>query len=149
MRINPKSNEELQSLGLIEPGVYSFEVMNALDTVSKSGNDMIKLQLKVWDKSGAERIIFDYLLDAMAFKLRHFAESTGLLDKYNHGELLAEDCVHRCGKVELAIEKGSPKQDGGMYPDKNTVKDYVVSDETFVKTTQSKIDPAFDDSIPF
>ena len=146
MKINPKSNEELQSAGLIEPGVYNFEVTTAVDTVSKSGNDMIKLQIKVWDKSGSEKVIFDYLLDAMAFKLRHFAESTGLIDKYNYGELMAHDCIGKCGKVELLIEKGPHNPNGGMYPDKNTVKDYVLA-----KTGEMpiKIDPNFDDTIPF
>ncbi len=148
MRFNPQSNEELEKKAeerrtrlLMEPGIYDFEVAQAQDTVSKSGNDMIKLQLKVWDKDGNERFVFDYLLEAMEFKLRHFAESVELLDLYNAGEMFAPDCVGRCGKVELLVEKGARKPDGTMYPDKNTVKDYVPS--------LAKIELPFDDTIPF
>ena len=151
MRFNPKSEEELQAMTLIDPGVYNFEVVAAKDRTSKSGNEMIELQLKLWDMQGHEKIVYDYLLEAMSFKLRHFAECTGLLDKYQAGELQALDCSGRQGKVEIVVQQGQKKPEGGYYPDKNSVKDYVKpnGEEPKSATPANAEEDLFGDSIPF
>lgn len=140
MKFTPKTNEELSELGLIKDGIYNFEVLESAQQLSKSGNEMIKVKLGVWDSKGVMRVIFDYLLEAMPHKLHHFCETTGLKDKYNIGELNAEDCLHKSGKVHITIEKGKEKSEGGFYPDKNSVKDYVKEDK--------KVD-LLNDEIPF
>ena len=124
MRFTPRTPEEIQSMTLIAPGTYDFTVVESKEMLSKSGNEMIKLQLKVWDMNGNERSVFDYLLEAMAFKLRHFCEATGLLNKYEEGGFNAEDCLGKSGKVEIIIQEGNFKPDGSKYADKNAVKDY-------------------------
>lgn len=128
MRFAVKTEEEVQNTGMIlQPGVYQFQVENAENCVSKSGNEMIKLMLSVWDKSIQNpRSIFDYLLEAMPHKIRHFAATTGLMDKYEKGELNDMDCMGKFGHLELVIDKGRDKPEGGKYPDKNSVKDYVI-----------------------
>ncbi len=130
MKFTPKTNEELSSIGLIKDGVYNFDVLEASDETSKSGNDMIKIKLGLWDERGVMRVIYDYLLEAMPHKLIHFCESTVGIDKYKSGELTAEDCVNKSGKVHITIEKGKEKPEGGLYPDRNSVKDYVKEDKT-------------------
>lgn len=142
MRFAPKSEQELQVMSLLEPGLYKFQVSSATDETSKSGRDMIKLVLSVWDKDGNQHNIFDYLLDAMAYKLRHFCEATGLIAKYDHGEILAADCLNRSGYMHLEIKEGEQKQDGLRYPSRNSVKDYV-------KHSEGKGSEMLDDDIPF
>lgn len=151
MKINPKSDEELQSMNLIDPGIYSFEVASAKDKLSKSNNEMIELYLKVWDINGHERPIYDYLLEAMGFKLKHFAECAGLLDKYEAGEIKAFDCVGRQGKLELIIQSGQKKPDGSSYADKNSVKDYITSGGVIPNTAKTADEAPFQDdiNIPF
>lgn len=152
MRVTARSEEEIQTMGLLSPGTYDFEVAKAEDQISNQGNEMIKLTLKVWDMGGAVHLIYDYLLDAMAFKLRHFAEATGLLEKYNAGHLEANDCERRMGKVEIIIQKGKDKNDGtgNWYPDKNAVKDYFVKKGGFGATTlSSNTDQFLNDDVPF
>lgn len=145
MKFTPKTEQELQSMSLFEPGIYSFQVVEASDQVAKSGNDMIKLKLKVNDGSGKEKHIFDYVLEAMAFKLRHFCEATGLAEKYESGELKAFDCPGRTGKLELSFEPGKQKPEGGYYPDKNSVKDYLKADEGDSNPPEDQ----FSDQLPF
>ena len=106
---------------LLTPGVYDFEVVSAEEKMSKAGNEMIALRLKVWDKDGKEHYIYDYLLEALAYKLKHFAECTGLLPAIESGSLSADDCEGKCGSVLIKIDKGD-----ATYAEKNSVKDYVV-----------------------
>jgi hypothetical protein len=133
MRFNPKSDSELNNYGFLDEGIYNFEVTEAKDRVSKNGNDMIEVKLKVWSKEGKEHIVFDYLLEAMAFKLKHFADTAGLAAKYEAGELSADDCLGKCGKVEIFLQPGNMRPEGGYYPDKNSVKDYVMTDKGATK----------------
>jgi hypothetical protein len=153
MKLTTMTEEELSAVSLIEPGVYNFEVMKATDELSKSsGKEMIKLMLRMWDKNGSERIVFDYLLDSMPHKLKHFTDCTGLADKYTFGAMSAEDCIGRTGKLELVIQKGKQRPDGsGMYNDSNSVKDYVkvLSDDKKIAPPIPVASDDLNDDIPF
>lgn len=152
MKFQPKTREELDSELLIEPGTYKFQVMKANDAYSKAGNEMIKLELKIWDNNGHERIVFDYLLEAMGHKLRHFCESCEVLDKYESGELRAFDLPGRTGQLVLLKESERPNPQGGYFPAKNSVKDYVghsVNGKP-AATQAGAVGESFDDDkIPF
>lgn len=120
MKFDPKSAEELVAETLLPAGTYPFEVIAASDEFSKAGNEMIKLKLSVFGNDGDAHHVFDYLLEKLAFKLRHFAETTGLLKDYEKGELTAFACNEKAGYVKISIE------DSPGYGAKNVVKDYVV-----------------------
>src|SRR5690348_13902910 len=152
MRINtPLSQEELKQGDLVKKGEYDFLVVDAQEAVSKSGNDMIKLQLKIWTEDGRERIVFDYLLEALPFKTGHFAESVGLVAKYREGVLLAHDCIDKCGRLKLGIQEDK----SGVYPPKNNVMDYIPTDEIQAEKSAAKVaaakagDPDLNDDLPF
>lgn len=123
MKFTPKSADEVARDGLLPAGVYPFEVMEATDTLSRAGNDMIRLKLVVFGPDGETPHVFDYLLEKLAYKLRHFAEVTGLLPQYEAGELTAIHCLQKNGYVKLVIEE----QEG--YSPKNSVKDYEPAPE--------------------
>jgi len=118
MRFTPKTQEEIDFENLLPKGEYDFEVVKAEDAVSKKGNEMIKVNLKVFHGEGFQ-FVTDYLMEAMAYKLRHFFETIGMIDAYNAGSVQAADLVGACGKVHIDIEPAS-----GEYAAKNTVKDY-------------------------
>ncbi len=154
MQFKPKTQEEIMfesnAISLIMPGIYSFEVVEATNKLSKAGNEMIELKLKVWDDNGRERIIFDYLLESMAHKLKHFCESAGLLDKYEMGNIDEMDCMGKSGLVDIIIQKGNKKPDGSMYADRNSVKDYLIKEGfTKPKLTLAANNDIIDDDIPF
>ncbi len=90
----------------------------------------------------------DWLMPSMGFKFRHFAETTGLLTKYNAGELTANDCLGRSGKVIITI-KDSPE-----YGPQNNVKDYekakAGAEPAMTPVAPAKKIPApSDETIPF
>jgi hypothetical protein len=126
MKVTPKTEEDLAKEGLgarelLRDGVYDFEVAEATEeTSSKTGADMIKLKLTVFDSKGFPRTVFDYLMEgAMAYKMLHFAESTGLTRQYNSGELSAFDCENKTGRLKIGKEPAR-----GEYRAKNNVVDY-------------------------
>lgn len=150
MKINsPLSSKQLKEGNLIPTGVYNFQVVDAAEDVSKAGNDMIKLQLKIWLEDGRERYVFDYLLEALEYKLGHFAEVTGLMDQYNNKTLNAIDCLHKCGSVKIGIKSDKT----GQYADQNAVLDYVNTPPgsllSPIPQQATKDDFINDDQLPF
>jgi hypothetical protein len=123
MRFEAKSENELRRENLIPAGEYGFEVLTAEDKQSAKGNDMIALKLIVYMSDGSQRHVYDWILEAFAFKLRHFCEATGLIEDYNAGRLCAADCVGRSGKVKIGINEDK----SGDYPPSNRVLDYIVA----------------------
>lgn len=151
VRFQPKSDEELQTALLCDPGVYQFQVMDAKSKVSRSGNDMIELNLKYWDSEGRERLVFDYLLESMAFKLKHFCKAVGLLAEYESGVIDHMLLVGKCGNVEIDVQPERPKETGGFWPPKNFVKDYLVNEGNKIEPPKQAVkDESFiNDDLPF
>lgn len=111
MRYEPKEDSELYQL--LDKGTYDFEVLSARDTVSKKGNDMIELTLKVF---GAEKehTLKDWIVDGA--KLKRFCQAIG--HPYESGELPAEVLEGKGGKCTVAIEQND------QYGDRNKVTGY-------------------------
>jgi hypothetical protein len=139
MRINNPLNEKQLAEGdLIPKGIYDFSIINAEEVLSKSGNEMIKLQVRIYMPDGRERILFDYLLEALEFKVGHFAEATGLLDTYQSGSLNAHECIGKSGKCKIIIQADKTNQ----YPDKSVIADYIPTDDVQRAKTEAKINIA-------
>lgn len=149
MKFTPKSEEEISAANLLIGGDYDFEVADAVEETSKaSGNDMVKLKLNIEDDEGRKHVVFDYLVgtDASMFKVRGFAEATGLLAQYDHGELVASDMTGRTGKATIGIDDKNK-----AYPAKNVVRAYLkaATNGHAATKTQAAHAPDIDDPIPF
>ncbi len=146
MKFTPKTEEDLKRETLLEAGTYDFEVMSAEEAVSKSGNDMIALKLRIFSDRG-ERSVRDWLMPSMGFKLKHFADTTGMKAAYDAGTFNAEDCKGRTGRVILRI------QDSEQYGPQNSVKDYeknkAPAESPVVVAPAKKIPAPSDETIPF
>lgn len=147
MRYTPHSDESLNKLNLLTPGIHDFEVVETDERTSKKGNDMVVLKLHVFEEDGTPRIVFDYLGDFMPHKFKHAADACGLTEEYADGSINASLFMGKCGKCEIITQ---PAQ--GDYLERSGVKDYVkrTGQETDAppirKTT---IAEDLDDSIPF
>jgi len=140
-------------MNLLKPGIYSFRVANAHEHTSKSGNEMIKLTLEVFDDEGKTYTMFDYLLEAMSTKLFSFCYATNLDGQYSNGVMTAQDCIGKCGYVHIRIQKGKESPQGGTYPDKNEVKSYMSTKPDAKRNAAPLISESdangFDDDLPF
>ncbi len=153
MRIQkPLTDKQLKDGDLVPKGTYDFMVVDALEKVSKKGAEMIELKLRIWLPDGRERIVFDYLLEALEYKVGHFAETVGMFEQYQRGDLHAFDCIGKSGQLKLTIQVDKT----GQYGDKNSVVDYLPTDEANAKAMEAKVaeaktqvDPNFNDDLPF
>ncbi len=147
MKFTPMSEKEIQALTVMPDGVYPFDVTDAKDCVSKAGNEQIKITLAVYDNANHKHVLYDYLLNgALPHKIRHFCEHTGLLSRYDAGELTAADCYQKSGWVKIGTESGKPNPNGGEYPARNVVRDYCEKPSTSAGSADSKLPM---DDIPF
>lgn len=120
MQFSAKTEAQIQEESLIPVGEYDFTVVKADNKVSKNtSSEMIQLDMDVF-VDGVARPLKDWLMEQMAYKLRHFCFSVGLGSKYEDGNLQANDCVGRSGKVKIGIKESAE------YGKQNNVKDYVV-----------------------
>lgn len=157
MRFQPKTEKEIQEANLWPAGIYDFEILpdtkigansySTCDRVSKSGNDMIQLVVKVVNDEGRDRVVIDYLMEQIEYKLRHAAVACGLEDEYESGQLHADQFIGKTGKLKLKIEKDK----NGQYADKNAVADYVHDAEKPVYSAHSaaKANGFVEDDLPF
>lgn len=150
MTVTPKTEKQLMEERNFPEGEYPFEVVLAKDGISKrSGNEMIHLKLKCFTQDGRQFFVDDYLMDSMGFKLRHFCEEVGLLEKYEAGQLKDYDCDKKEGTVQIIIQKSKESQ----YPDKNSVKDYGVAKKKVKEEKPAaptpEPDPEVSDDVPF
>lgn len=106
---------------LLPAGDADFETISAEEKKSSAGNDMIVLRNAIYQGGEIKCYIFDYLLELVAFKLRHYCQSTGLIEKYQSGELTANDCIGKIGRCKIDIQSDKD----GKHPDKNVIKDYL------------------------
>lgn len=146
MRFTPKTEEECTKFTLLPAGIYDFEVTAARNKISNAGNDMIEIELKVFHDDGSATVK-DYLMEAVAYKMRHFCAAAGLMAQYDSGELDDIDCIGATGKVKLEISKCKQKPNSDeCYPDKNGVKDYIVPEGGAKPASR---EPGSDDDIPY
>ncbi len=86
-------------------GIYYFEVIEATEKVSRNGNRMIELALRITDGNGLKRTLTDYLFSTIRpKKLCAAAMACGLVEAYDTGRLSAEDFLGKSGRVKVGIE---------------------------------------------
>jgi len=150
MQFTPKTQKQLDEERLLPEAEYPFEISGAEEKTSKKGNEMIELTVRVFKPDGTFELVTDYIMEAMPYKLLHCCETTGLKDKYNSGDLTADEFICKSGHLKLII------QPEGDWPAKNSVKDYISSKDASGrdpnKPVPVKAKPAaadLDDDIPF
>jgi hypothetical protein len=140
MRFEPKTEKEIIESYLLPDGVYDFVVVKATDSVTQKGEECLNLQLKVFDKDGSARTVFDTFYSNNELKIRHFAYAVGLGPLYETGIIESFNCQDKQGQVKL--KKGIAK-DGTP---KMFVMDYVIEEkELRIENSQP---PFHDDDIP-
>lgn len=121
MRFEPLSDAELAAQrGTLKPGPADFEVIDAKEALSKAGNEMVKLTLRVWDSEGRQGQLFDYLLGNAQWKIKSFYQSIGNPEAYEAGLIDPLNLSGASGKAILTIQK-DPK-----YGDQVRIQNYVM-----------------------
>jgi hypothetical protein len=133
-----------EAAGLVPDGDYPFRIKKAVDTKSKSNNDMMKIEIVLHrDNKPVGKDVRDYILDAMPEKLRNFFVTTGKLAEYDASTpVAAEQFINLAGIAKIKVESQP-----GFRP-KNVVVDYIARPEGFVVPPELEITPDPED-VPF
>jgi len=119
MRVTPKTDEELSNVW--NAGWYPATIENAVEGLSKNNAEMLTLTVKAYDNdTGRSKELKDYIVDAVAYKVKHACEACGLIDDYNSGHVDPQKMV----SVNLEVKLGIEQDKTGAYPDKNKIIDY-------------------------
>jgi hypothetical protein len=129
MQTTPKTEAEARSASrrVMLSGWHEARIVHAHEALSKRGNDMIEISVAVVDAE--DRTFRDWLTDTPlgGLKLRHACEAVGALERYDSGEIGAEDFPE--GHT-LRIKIGIEKKRG--YPDREVIEDYAASSASVV-----------------
>ena len=93
----------------VEPGDYPVEVIDANETVSKTGHEMIELKLK----TSAGSYLYDFLvfIPNAFWKIDSFRAATGeTVSPEEDVEITADDLIGRTGKARLTVEEYNGKK---------------------------------------
>lgn len=153
MKFDSKTDEQIaqeeadaKASGTLVAGTYDFEIIKADEKISEKGNAMFELNLSVYGTDGEPRSVRDWILPKMPKKFKHCLDACGLTDKYEKGEVTAEDFLSKTGKLEIKQKEYINKD--GLKMMTNYVEDYVkrvVGQEIRTAIAPTKLD----DEIPF
>jgi len=93
----------------VEPGDYQVEVIDAIETISKGGHDMIELKLK----TSAGNYLYDFLvfIPTAFWKIDAFRAATGEQVKPDQDvEITADHVIGRTGTARLTVEEYNGKK---------------------------------------
>ena len=137
-----RSSEPTARPDFVEPGEYTVEVLNAEETVSQKGSDMIELKLRV-QPSGAT--MFDHLvfMETAFWKIDAFRAATGEnVAPDQEVEIRADDLIGRTGRARLVVEEFNGRK-------RNKIAAWLPPKPANTALANATAKPKDDDNIPF
>ena len=93
----------------VDPGDYQVEIIDAIETVSKTGHEMIELKLR----TSAGSYLYDFLvfIPTAFWKIDAFRAATGeMVSPEEDVEITGDDLIGRTGKARLSVEEYNGKK---------------------------------------
>jgi hypothetical protein len=133
----------------VDPGDFAVEVIDAVESLSRSGHEMIELKLR----TSAGSYLYDFLvfIPNAFWKIDSFRAATGeVVTPEDDVEITADDLIGRTGNARLSVEEYNGKK-------RNKVVAWLAPKAGSPLPTPAKAKPATqpqprstdDDDIPF
>ena len=157
----PMSEQEAMKarFQLLKDGDYDAVITKAEARMSSVGNNMIEIDLNVYDENGKQTSIKDFWVftPGMMWKVVRGVNSAGLSKEYAEKKFSPDLLVGRNVKINIAtqhgkeipLEKLNGKPYGSRYPDKNVVEDYWKNERQVPIDNKPSDEDFFNDKIPF
>lgn len=140
--------------GLLKEGEYNGFVTLAINSTSMTGNVMADINVRIEDERRVTHDVRDFLVftPKMLWKIKHFCDSAGLSQVYLDEKFEPHMAEKKHVRVKVSIRKGKEipfeklgdKPPGSVYPDQNTIEDYLPR----IDSDKPK-DNFIDDGLPF
>lgn len=137
MQFNAK---QMKEDALPAKGQYHFTVLHTREKTSASGNDMFIFKMRLERPNHRSFNFFStiVLIPSMFWQFEHFCKSTGMPEKIDEGNLMAQECDGKEGYLEMDHRVNKETGEIEAYV-KDFLKPEVIEPE----------EPAFvDDDIP-
>lgn len=137
--------KQMREEALPAKGRYHFTVLHTREKTSGSGNDMFILKMRL-DGQGKTFNFFStiVLTPKMFWYFEHFCLATGMPDKIDSGNLMAQECDGKEGYLEMDHRVNKETGEIEAY-----VKDFVKPENLEPEEKQSEPDFVDDDIPPF
>lgn len=127
----------------VDPGDYQVEVVDAVETVSKGGHEMIELKLR----TSAGNYLYDFLVftENAYWKIDAFRAATGERVTPEETEITGDDLIGRSGTARLTVEEFNGKR-------RNKVAAWLtprLGEKPAANPASKSQTSASDDNIPF
>lgn len=164
MKFTPKTDEQFQKEEaerkerFLWPAgsIVDYQIVSAETKISSgkktSGEEMFELAIEIYNGAGEKQTIREWIGSWNLFMLKAICESNNMLAAYEAGEVNAHDLYDKTGKAKLKVEKGQPNPNGGNYPDKNKIQEFLKeapSKPIAARVTQAQSQDELSDEIPF
>lgn len=104
-----------KAVSCLPEGEYEATIDKAEETTSKAGNDMVVLELLVYDGSRSYRLK-EHIVEENLWKLKKIAKAVGSEEAFASGEFNPSDYVGRNLRVALTVKEDE------KYGDQNQIK---------------------------
>lgn len=151
---NKWTDEQIKNRNVVPDGDYSFrikkvELKKSKGGFDKDGNpkpiyDMLELEFDFHDETGVVHSLRDWIVfsEGMDWKLRHLANTTGLLERYDDDTLDVPHLRDKTGVFTLSSKEFDSKEGKKRG---NYVKDYVKKPDS----SQPASEPDFYNDVKF
>jgi hypothetical protein len=139
-----KASTPTERPDFVEPGDYQVEILDAVETVSKGGHEMIELKLR----TEAGSYLYDFLvfIQTAFWKIDAFRAATGeQVTPDEDVEITGDDLIGRTGTARLTVEEYNGKK-------RNKVAAWLApkpGEKPAAKSAPKSQRSASDDNIPF
>lgn len=147
MKYDYVSREELEKQNnILTSGKADFEILKAVEKKSKAQNDMIELNIRLWDCEGKQTSVFDYFLtdNKSVWKIRSLCDAIAKPQWYGEdAELTVEKLVGQSGKCKIVLERNDE------YGDRMKIKSYLLPENSAAVKSSAEFKDCELDDIPF
>ncbi len=132
---------QMREEALPKKGQYHFTVLHTREKTSSAGNDMFILKMRLNKENKSINFYSTIMLiPKMFWQFEHFCKATGMPEKIEEGDLMAQECDGKEGFLELDHRVNPQTGEIEAY-----VKDYIEPD---FEEVEDKKNDFHDDDLP-